>query len=169
MRGGIIGLNGDWIVNHYGGDEAFFGWLMLQPRFHRIEFADLTVYEAEALGGNIQRIDLALRQYWAIRFENDPIQRVYVVYFRESVFDTSDSGDHGLESHMHIHLIPRTIRLGQLLRDISPDKTIRAWNIPDIVRLKEADLPPGYKKNNQNMSALVTYLRSSLATTRSEG
>jgi hypothetical protein len=55
--GGIIQLEGDWILNHYGGDEGFFGWMALQPRYHRKELTELSTYEARALGENIQRIE----------------------------------------------------------------------------------------------------------------
>ena len=100
--GGIIALEGDWIVNHYAGSEGFLGWMALQPLFHRMDLADLTQDEARTLGSNIQNIDMGLRQYWTIQFPKDPIERLYVVYFFESE-----------GYHLHIHPIPRTKKLGQ--------------------------------------------------------
>ena len=38
----IVELPGDWIVNHYAGEEGFLGWLALQPRYHRMAISDLT-------------------------------------------------------------------------------------------------------------------------------
>ena len=49
-------MNGDWILNHYGGEEGFLGWMALQPRYHREEINQLEVDELEALGGNIKKI-----------------------------------------------------------------------------------------------------------------
>lgn len=97
----IVELDGDWILNHYGGNEGFLGWMALQPKLHRMDLTDLTPDEMKALGGNIQRVERALRSYWSFRFESDPIQRVYVVYFFESFFNSPPT-----EYHLHIHLIP---------------------------------------------------------------
>ncbi len=99
--GGIIDLEGDWILNHYAGDEGFLGWMALQPRFHRMKFTDFTDDEAKALGKNIQNINTALCEYWSIHFPEDPVEKLYVVCFHESE-----------EYHIHIHLIPRTKELG---------------------------------------------------------
>lgn len=159
QRGGVIELEGDWIVNHYGGGEGFLGWLSLQPRFHRMELTDLTPSEAAALGGNLQHLDQALRQYWSHRFAHDPIQRVYVTYFHDTVFAAADSDPRRQEWHMHIHVIPRTVRLGRILRECSPYRLLRAWSIPDIVPKNEEDLPAEYWKTDQKMSALISYIR----------
>lgn len=161
-RGGVIELGDDWTLNHYGGPEGFLGWMVLQPRFHRMDIADLTVDEAASMGRKIQSVNEALRQYWSSAFADDPIQRVYVVYFHESVFGKVESTHPSQEWHLHIHLIPRTVRLGQLLRRYSCNGSIRAWSMPEIVKLSEGDVPSEYKKNNENMSALVAHLRSHL-------
>jgi diadenosine tetraphosphate (Ap4A) HIT family hydrolase len=102
LPGGIIGLPGDWILNQYDEKESFLGWMALQTRYHRTELADLTKDETDALGKNIPGVDIALRQYWSIKFPDDPIERTYVCCFSESK-----------EFHLHFHLIPRTRKIGQ--------------------------------------------------------
>ncbi|HEX77101.1 MAG TPA: hypothetical protein G4O03_01620 [Dehalococcoidia bacterium] len=168
--GGIIELDGDWILNHYGGDEGFLGWLALQPRFHRMELTDLNTDEANALGKNVQRIDLALRQYWAIKFSEDPIRRVYVVYFFESAFEKSSD-----KYHLHIHLIPRTERFRRLsirvektrgIEKVEDDVRLIAWNIHQLSG--HEGFPSGYRTkpendgNRREVEALMTYLRAYL-------
>lgn len=167
-RGGIIDLGNKWSLNHYGGQDGFLGWMILQSRFHRMDLADLTTDEAASMGKNIQSINDALRHYWSITFPNDPIQRVYVAYFHESVFGNIPSSQPSQEWHLHIHLIPRTFRLGQLLRRYSDNGSIRAWSIPEIIKLSEGEVPMEYKKTNENMSALVKYLRDRLTRNGSE-
>lgn len=94
-RGNIIELPGGWILNHYGLEEGFLGYLALQTRKHRKDFAELLTNEAVALGGNIKDIQMALRDYWSESFPKDPLERIYVVYFSE------------YSSHLHFHIIPR--------------------------------------------------------------
>jgi len=77
----IVELDGDWILNHYGDPEGFLGWMILQPRQHRMDLDKLTSEETNALGGNIQRVDKALHDYWHEEFPDDPYERTYVVYF----------------------------------------------------------------------------------------
>jgi len=60
------------------------------------------------LGPNIKQVDKALDNYWKEKFPHDPIERVYIVYFFESAF-----GKQPEEWHLHIHLIPRTKKLGR--------------------------------------------------------
>jgi diadenosine tetraphosphate (Ap4A) HIT family hydrolase len=134
-----------------------------------MDLADLTASEAASLGVHIRNVDQALRQYWSARFEKDPIQRVYVAYFHESVFGFSDSNAQSQEWHMHFHIIPRTVELGRVLRGFGPDRSIRAWSIPEVVTGSGTSLPPEYEKTDQNMSALIAELRRHLATTYVEG
>ena len=125
--GRIIDLEGDWILNHFTGDGVFLGWMALQPRFHQIKFTGLTDDETKALGKNIQNINIALCEYWSIRFPKDPIEKLYVVCFHESE-----------EYHIHIHLIPRTKELG------AEDPTeYMAWKT--FERTKKDRFPPGYR------------------------
>lgn len=168
-RGGIIELPGNWILNHYGGPEGFLGWLALQPRFHRMELTDLNTDEANALGINIQNIDLALRQWWAIKFSEDPVRRVYVVYFFESAFEKSSD-----KYHLHIHLIPRTERFDSLsihvskTKGISKEECVRltGWNIHQLSKhdyfRTEYQVREENNANRLKVEALMTYLRGYL-------
>jgi diadenosine tetraphosphate (Ap4A) HIT family hydrolase len=124
LGGVIVELEGEWLLNHYGGQEGYLGWLALQPREHRIELHELTTEEANALGGNIKRIDKALRDYWEVHFPSDRIERVYIVYFFESVFD-----DPPTRWHLHIHLITRTERVGK-----GNPSRMAAWYTPCLVK-----------------------------------
>jgi diadenosine tetraphosphate (Ap4A) HIT family hydrolase len=164
--GGIIELDGDWILNHYGGAEGFLGWMTLQPRQHRMDLADLEPKEIIALGGNVQLVDKALRDYWNEKFPNDPIKRVYLVYFFESVFSKTEE-----EWHMHIHLIPRTRELGTDRRHEYKPWEVAAWKIAQLS--DKFWFPPQYRIRDRNgqlinegeVVALMEYLKEFLAST----
>jgi len=159
-RGGIIDLGNDWTVNHYGGPEGFLGWVVLQPRLHVGDMADLSAGEAASMGKSIRCVGRALREYWRVSFNDDPIERVYVMYFHESVFGIAEQSQLSQDEwHLHLHLIPRTVRLGRILRRFSDNGSIHAWSMPDVVRLSGGDFPKQYHKNNGNMSALISHLR----------
>jgi hypothetical protein len=114
------------------------------------------VDEINAFGKNIQNIDISLRQYWAIRFPEDPIGKVYVVYFLESK-----------GYHLHIHLIPRTMELGQ-----GDPQVYMAWKTSE--RTAREDFPKKYRLRNKESKkneieinkhevvALMTYLKGCL-------
>lgn len=148
-----VDLEGGWTLNHYGGSEGFLGWLALQPRFHRMELAQLTLREARAIGPNIRRVDAALRGYWQQTF-GDPVRRVYVLYFHEGVFDRDPS-----PYHLHFHLIPRSDRLDPVLRQTGPD--IVAWDMYRASRLP--GFPPEYLRNETFAHRLMTHLQAVLA------
>jgi len=136
--GGIIELDDFWILNHYGAKENnFLGRLVLQPKFHRMELAELTAEELETLGPNIGRVEKALKDYWCERFPSDPLQRVYVVYFFEEAFHPKG------EWHLHIHLIARTKRLGR-----GEPWEIAAWNVRKLP--KEPWFPADYQIRDEN-------------------
>jgi diadenosine tetraphosphate (Ap4A) HIT family hydrolase len=151
VMGGIVRLSGDWILNHLGGPSGFLGWMALQPRYHRMELAELTPEEAAALGSNIQRVEAALRQSWFMKFPEDPIRRMYVVYFFESIFDKKPT-----KFHLHIHLIPRTEMYGEWLQD-SEQSGIIAWDIYKIgdPMFGLPSLPDHYKKTAKNVTTLM--------------
>lgn len=164
--GGNIELEGNWILNHYFGPEGFLGWMELRPKYHRMEFSELNEDEVRALGKNIQRIKLSLRNYWNYTFENDPIERVYIVYFFESVFDKRRT-----DCHLHIHLITRTKEIGKLLRHQNIiDFNINAWKIYCLASLPEEDIEglqfnfwKIYKqRGREDVIGLMTYIRSVL-------
>ena len=125
LPGGFINLPGDWILSHYRGSEGFLGWLALQPECHKMGVKDLNEKELQALGPNIKKIEIALEKYWGKWFSSDQTQRIYIVYYFESVFDERPSN-----FHMHIHLIPRTETMRPLLNMKSGD--VNAWKIYKI-------------------------------------
>ena len=160
--GMIIELEGDWILNHYGDREAFLGWLALQPKYHKMELCDLKLKELEVLGKHIKKIDQALQAYWKDNFPADPIERVYIVYFFESVFDSKPT-----EYHLHIHLIPRTKAMDILLREeVEGEKitTINAWKIYKLTTDKRKEIDSlGYSKENEKAAkSLMEFLKQEL-------
>ncbi len=163
-HGGTIELGSDWTLNHYLGPEGFLGWVILQPRYHRIDISELEQQEATSLGTNIKLVDSALREYWRQQFPADPIQRVYVVYFHESVFRNPDLRKPSQDWHMHFHLIARTERMAALLRTFDAvGHSIRAWSMPDVLPKKPGEFPNDYMKDKQNTSQLMAYLKAALA------
>ena len=112
-QGGIVvTLDDYWVLNHYGGSEGFLGWLALQPRYHKMELSQLKEEEARSIGPHVQQIESTLRNYWSRQFSDDPIERLYIVYFFESAFESDFSRKSNPYYHLHIHLIPRTKKLG---------------------------------------------------------
>lgn len=162
--GARVLLPGDWVLNHYGGEEAFLGWLALQSRFHRTELAQLSGREARALGTNIQRVDLALRSYWRDTFHNDELERMYVAYFFKSPFDTPPT-----TWHLHLHLIPRTRDMGVCAWGRGAPSLYAAWRAPFLT--KEWWFPTHYRLfdvqghpiNQQESLNLMAYLSARLS------
>ncbi len=146
--GGIVQLDGDWTLNHYGGSEGYLGWLALQPRCHKMALSELTPTEAQHLGPNIQNIDRVVSDHFSSTF-SDPVERMYVVYFFES------ASTHPY--HLHIHLIPR-------MRTI--ENRLRAWEAPRAT--KSATFPNRYRNDaptfEHSRGALMDTLRVKLQT-----
>jgi diadenosine tetraphosphate (Ap4A) HIT family hydrolase len=152
LHGGIIELPGKWILSHYDSQESFLGWMALQPRYHRMGLIDLPKDEVEALGVNIQNVEMALRQFWALRFAHDPIERVYVAHLSESK-----------DLHLNLHLIPRTSKLG---RGDPAEHT--GWRIFELTESWD-DFPHWYRIrdkqkrwariNTERVTTLMTHLR----------
>ncbi len=147
----MIDLDGGWMLNHYGGTEAFLGWLAMQPVKHSIALACLSDREAKALGPNIKRVETCLRSVWEGIHPDDPIERVYVAYFLES------SG-----YHLHVHLIPRVRSAAALLRSLSDDNSVDAWRTPKLSA--HPDIRLAYRKTGASYCARVRALMSGLAT-----
>jgi len=159
--GGIVRLDGQWMLNHYQNDEqGFLGWLALQPELHTEQWDDLEDEELQALGLNIKRIKQALRKY----FSEDSVKRIYVIYLFESPFD-EPPGQH----HLHIHLIPRFAKFDVLLREYGKPTIggkctsgINSWNIYRLTQLNA--FPEEYRwdkqKDTQKVKALMKELRS---------
>ena len=152
LPGGIIELEGDWILTQYNGKESFLGWMILQPRYHRRELIDLTEDEGYFFIKNIQGVDTVLRRYWSIKFPDDPIERTYVTCFSESK-----------EFHLHFYLVPRTRRLGQ-----GNPQEYASWRIFDLTdswngfpeRYRIMDQEGKWSSANLGkVEALMTHLR----------
>lgn len=157
-RGGVIPLPGDWIVNHYGLEEGYLGYLALQPKEHRKQFGDLSETEAKALGENMGKVEGALRDYWGRHFPDDPIEHVYMVSFCESL------------EHLHFHVFPRPKSFKELAlctKACTEYSEIEgqgggayAWNI--YLANKCKDFPARYitsdGQNRQEVLKLMEYL-----------
>lgn len=85
--GGTIYQDDDWIADH-GVDLLVRGYLVLKPKRHVHELADLMPDEAATLGPVLQKILAAMRRALAT-------ERIYVCSFAETVH------------HLHLHLLPR--------------------------------------------------------------
>ena len=157
-------LSGNWIVNQFGGEGFFLGWLALQPRFHRMELSELTDEELQSLGPNIQTLDACLTQYWRLQYPDDPVRRVYVVYFFESAFQCPPEKP---PFHLHIHIIPRFRSLeaeGRLRRNKNDVTWTDGWKVPTLD--ENNSVPEPYRGSapewEGRTSALMSYLRHEL-------
>jgi len=161
--GGIIKLDGGWVINHY--KIGFLGWVILQPDNHRENWAELDQEEASALGRNVQRIEKGMRQYWSLNFKSDLLGRVYVVYFCE------------FSTHLHIHIIPRPKSFEKLIvftdarshDSVIENSTEKAFAWKTYLVHKCPDFPKDYKiypvekeQGYQKVNNLMTFLRSQL-------
>ena len=152
--GGIVRLDGKWILNHYQQkDQGFLGWLALQPELHTENWGDLEDEELQALGPNIKQVKQALREYWKEHFPKDKVKRIYVVY----LFDWDELPS---QFHLHIHLIPRFDKLAPLLKEKGV-QDINAWNIYRLTSRKN-DFPKEYRWSKPRIEELMKELRSFL-------
>jgi diadenosine tetraphosphate (Ap4A) HIT family hydrolase len=120
-----VPLPGGWTVNHYGGNEGFFGWLALQPRRHADAVSDLTPSEAGALGPNLALVEHGVYRFWCTR--GHKVARVYAMSFLEGQLET-----HTAERwHLHIHVVPRFVALHGRMWD-GKKKTIDAYQIAKL-------------------------------------
>lgn len=142
--GSNVNLPGSWSLNHYGGPEGYLGWLALQPFWHRMAFSELTDEELRHLGPNISAVERVLSEYWKQVF-NDPIERLYVVYFFEGC------GPY----HVHVHLIPRFASL---------EPRLHAWEAPRATT--SATFPQQYRREvsdfHNQVCCLMEHLRNNL-------
>lgn len=93
----VIAYDEHWRVVHATG-TALPGWLVLTPRRHVMELADLTAEEATTLGSWQLRLARALRAEFGTA-------KVYVAEFGEQP-----------GFHLHFHLVPRAADLDPELR-----------------------------------------------------
>jgi len=173
-RGGIIELDGNWILNHYGSGEGFLGWLSLQPKDHILSLTDLSKNQVKSFISNIQNIDKGLRKFWSKNFKKDPIELVYMVYFFESLFEKGPDS-----YHLHMHLIPRpkSFRKLKIFSDVkcntkSGNVIVEkittepiGWRI--YLASKCSNFPPKYrvpkdKVGNNRAKKLMEFLRKTL-------
>lgn len=148
--GGIVDITKNWQVNQYWGSEGFLGWIALQPREHRMSVEELSGPELTEMGKAIQDVEKRLKAYWKTEWPNDPLERLYVTYFFESVFDNQPN-----EYHLHIHLIPRTKRMRSL---ITRQGSVNCW---DIYKISKMDgFPEEYFRFEERVNKLMDWLRS---------
>jgi diadenosine tetraphosphate (Ap4A) HIT family hydrolase len=108
MAGGFISLGNLWMVNHYGGTDRFLGWLVMQPRQHRMALSEFTTEELYEFGIQLKRLESAFYRAWNdFLYQTDPIERVYVVLFFESGLKKDERW------HIHFHVIARTKSIGE--------------------------------------------------------
>jgi diadenosine tetraphosphate (Ap4A) HIT family hydrolase len=148
-RGGIIEIGKHWLVNQYWGGEGFLGWLALQPREHHMRLEELSDEEASEMGRAIKDVKMRLNKYWEKEWPHDRLDRLYVTYFFESVFDNNPT-----EYHLHIHLIPRTRKMRAL---ISKKGTIICWEIYKISKMD--GFPEEYFRYEERVEKLMSALR----------
>ena len=119
-EGGIYRLRNypEWYVNHYG--SGYVGWLTLQPKECVPQIARIKNSNTlEQMGRAIKAVTAGMITVWPKEFSGDKLQRVHTVSFMESHFDSESHLDSRLSNesfHVHIHLIPRSQRIGKLIR-----------------------------------------------------
>ena len=112
----ILKLKGGWVLNHYGEPtRSYLGYLVLTTKQHVPDFDELSLEEARTLGVHLRCVNKVLREYWKSSFPNDPIQRVYTVYFNETPYIKHLKGNAVSDaSHVHMHIMPRTKKMGEI-------------------------------------------------------
>ena len=140
----IVNLEGGWLLNHSNESRSYLGHLIITTREHRADWNELTPAEASTLGMNMQHVEAMLKQYWALTW-NDPLERLYVCYFNDSILTKIH--------HFHMHLFPRT---KSMLKGIS-------WEIVDIQETPAFN--PDYRIHNgkdfintESVNNLMEYL-----------
>jgi diadenosine tetraphosphate (Ap4A) HIT family hydrolase len=105
--GGTIYQDEHWLADH-GVDLLVRGYVVLKPKRHVHEIADLLGEEATSLGNALQTVLLAMRA--ALKTE-----RIYVCSFAETVH------------HLHFHLLPRYADMPALGPNLMPDLFAQRW------------------------------------------
>ena len=127
--------------------------------------SELTDVELRSLGPNLKALDCALTQYWHLQYPEDPVQRVYVVYFFESEFRKPQEKE---PYHLHIHVIPRfrSLDTSERLRKTENEVSwVDGWITPTIS--PKNCVPEPYQRQSAEwetrVTNVVTYLRHELA------
>jgi diadenosine tetraphosphate (Ap4A) HIT family hydrolase len=105
--GGIIFEDGLWRAEH-GVDRLVRGYVVLKPKRHVHELADLEADEAEAMGAALRTLLGAMRAALGT-------ERIYVCSFAETVH------------HLHFHLIPRYADMPALGPNLVADVFAGRW------------------------------------------
>ncbi len=105
--GGTIYEDSHWLAEH-GVDRLVRGYVVLKPKRHVHELADLRPEEALALGVAAQRLHLAMRSALGT-------DRIYLCSFAETVH------------HLHLHLLPRYAGMPALGPRLIPDLFAERW------------------------------------------
>ena len=163
----IVNMEGGWVLNHFFADEGtYLGRLVLGTKEHQTDFGKLSEKEATTLGTNIQSINHSLRQYWAKIYPKDPIELVHVAYLNETphinrhVYLLSKE-QLSKESHVHLHLLPRTKEMGEAL-GYCAEKI--GFHLVDVDNVKK--FPLKYRNLDENdirVINLMNYLKESLS------
>ena len=159
----IVELEGGWVLNHCGGENTYLGYLILQTKCHRVDFGDLSPEEAKSLGMNIKRINDSIRKYWESIYPEDQVELVHVAYLNETPYIRrhiylSNRPQLSRESHVHIHLLTRTRKMGEAL-GYCAEKI--GWHLLDNV----SRFPPNYlniEEDDTPVVDLMDYLKKSL-------
>ena len=97
-----------------------------------MKISDLTLDELQFLGPNIKALDNGLTDYWRYKYPDDPVIRVYVVYFFESAFQSPPDPE---PFHLHIHIIPRFQSLNKRKRLrtlVDGSSCVDGWKMPRL-------------------------------------
>jgi diadenosine tetraphosphate (Ap4A) HIT family hydrolase len=105
--GGTIYEDEFWIADH-GYSRLVVGYVVLKPKRHVHELADLHADEAATLGVAAQRL------LGAMRTALGP-ERIYICSFAETVH------------HLHFHLLPRYLNMPGLGPDLIADLFAERW------------------------------------------
>jgi len=105
--GGFIYEDEYWLADH-GVSRLVRGYVVLKPKRHVHELADLLPHEAATLGVAAQRLLAAMRAALGT-------ERIYVCSFAETVH------------HLHFHLLPRYADMPGLGPDLVPELFSERW------------------------------------------
>jgi diadenosine tetraphosphate (Ap4A) HIT family hydrolase len=105
--GGVIYGSSHWQAEH-GVDRLVRGYVVLKPKRHVHELADLLPEEASTLGPALQVLLRAMRSALGA-------ERIYVCSFAETVH------------HLHFHLIPRYADMPALGPNVMADLFAERW------------------------------------------
>ncbi len=151
-----------WYVNQYGAEEGFLGWLTLQPENCEEQLSELTDSKTlEQLGTVIQKIESAMFHQWPKMFPEDRLERVHTASFMESLYDVPDvKPDPEYYYHVHIHIIPRSVMTGKLIRrHVNGVRQYVAWEDPTVAgRMKCLSRFDDYLPRDSNVASFFSFL-----------